>query len=59
MTTSGVRNERNQPTIRMKISTSTAANASAEIAEDLDGDVPFAVPFHRRLIDRVKGWCAL
>ena len=27
MTTSGVRNERNQPTIRMKISTSTAAKA--------------------------------
>ena len=58
MTISGVRNERNQPTIRMKIRTSTAAKACAQIAEHFDGDVPFAIPFQGRSIV-VKGWTAL
>ena len=58
MTTSGVRNERNQPTMRMKISTSTAAKAEPRSRKT--SMVMCHSPSHLMAgSSSVKGWVAL
>ena len=58
MTMSGVRKERNQPTIRDVDQHQHRRERRAEIAKDFDGDMPFAVPFHRRCRS-VNGWVSV
>ena len=50
ITISGVRKERNQPTIRMKISTRHGGESRAEVTEHFNSDMPFAVPFDGGLV---------